>query len=163
MAVNVYVWWPSKAGIGHSAMSVSGVYLSFWPGGSGISSEKDTAKFYPAHFMTTLDDDVRSERSRPHETVILNRLDENKMLDFVRAFKSLRRNYHLMLNNCSQPVKIALYEGSNRTPPNFAVVAPESIYGPVPSSVKPIESVIRASWNPDSVSRYANMLKRMGF
>ena len=113
--------------------------------------------------MTSLDDDVRSEGSHPHQTVVLDRLDETKMLDFVRAFKSVRRNYHLKLNNCSQPVKIALYEGSNHNPQNFAVVAPEAIYGPVPSSLKPIESVIRASWNPDSVYRYANMLKRMGF
>jgi hypothetical protein len=163
MAVEVYVWWPhAGVGIGHSALLAGGEYLSFWPGGAGIGSEKDTAKFFPALFMTRLADDERSEGRRPDQTTGLSRMNETAMKDFIRRFKAAASPYHLKFNNCSQPVKIALYEGSGHVAPNFRVIAPASVYGAVPPSMARAESWIRSTWNPDSVAKYAEMLKRMG-
>ena len=155
--VTVYIWMPSGGNIGHSSIQIGPNYLSFWPGGAGIGSKEEAMGAHPPALMPDLAADKLNEGCDPHETIQIFGLDENAMTVFYNRFVTVAPDYHLKFNNCSQPVKIALYEGSHHTPPNFHVYADPADY-PLPDAGR-LEGWVRSTWNPLDVARYARQLQ----
>lgn len=174
MAVTVRVWVPweipnasggiEQSGIGHASLEVNGRYLSFWP----VSAEFTVGGamvFSPSAFQT-YSADVTAEEGPPDHVVTLNKLNEKRILSLVSRIKSKKPPYHPKLFNCSHPVKIALYEGTDcKVGPNFAVSV-NPVYGvtqQLPYWLRGgrVESWVKDTWNPIDVAKYAKLLKRV--
>jgi len=172
MAVTVCIWTPgvivsrntttgastAEDVIGHASLKTDSDYLSFWPA-TAVGFNLSTGALPVASAFMTMADDRKAEAGAPQFTVTLNKLDEKAIASFIKHIKSTKPLYHAKGFNCSHPVKIALYEGSKKTQPNFVVHASAAAYAAPADMPAMMENWARATWNPLDVLKYANQLK----
>jgi hypothetical protein len=109
--------------------------------------------------------DKSAECGLPHHVTHLNNLNENRIITFIQRMYSEKPPYHVKFFNCSHPVKIALYEGTDRKAgPNFRVFT-DPVYevgNQLHSYLQggKTENWIRETWNPISVDQYAKQLQK---
>src|ERR1039457_4860276 len=107
MSARTCVWLPSGGDVGHSSIYVRSEYLSFWP---SVTYKAPPARipltdWVPSRFHTYTDDYNDEDHKNKHLVVILNHLDEDRMLDYIRRIKSKKPQYHMKYFNCTTVVK----------------------------------------------------------
>ena len=148
--IKVHVWLPDHAHVGHTALTIGNVYVSFWPDGTAGKKDLKIKRSHPGTFMTSLRDDVINEGNRQPITVtISNNMDEDKLLDHIVDLQANMPRYQLARNNCSHVVAECLYVASQKTP-SFTPDA--RAYG------KAGRVLGYGIWTPDQILKYAREL-----
>jgi hypothetical protein len=150
--VKVHVWLPHGEHVGHTALTIGTVYVSFWPDGSAGKTDVLIKRSQPSQFMEALRDDVHNEGDRQPITIKLDRLDEEKMLDFVNDLRQKSPRYQLAQHNCSHVVANCLMAGTG-TKPSFTPHGGE--YGGVIGKY-----LGRGIWTPAQVLEFARELQK---
>ena len=120
--VKVHVWPPDEQNVGHTAITIGSVYVSFWPEGSAGKKDLKIKRSHPGSFVLALMDDIRNEGGRPPITVELPNLKEDPILAYVNRLQQSIPRYQLARNNCSHVVARCLIEGAG-SGPSFSVHA----------------------------------------
>lgn len=149
--VKVHVWLPSGQHVGHTALTIGDVYVSFWPEGTA-GGKKDFAikQSHPGTFVTALQEDIRNEGDRLPHTVELHKLDEAKILDYIAKLIENRPLYQITNHNCSHVIANCLMAGAEKKPS----------FTPNAGAYATIGKLFFGTWTPDQVLKYANELKK---
>lgn len=118
MTTTVYVWNNSPSDVGHVSMQVNDVYMSFWP--KSAAKAKNDIKMGQTHdpaFPSSYKVDQRLEGKAADNTIVINELDENVMIDHWNTFRGNSEKYNMLKSNCSTVVATLLELGSG-VPPN---------------------------------------------
>ncbi len=149
--VKVHVWLPHGQQVGHTALTIGNVYVSFWPVGTAEKKDLKIKRSQPGAFIASLREDIFNEGNRQPITIEIERLDENKILDFIAQAQQQVPRYQLARNNCSHIVAQALMAG-----------APEPSFRPHAGAYSRLGSVLgRGIWTPDQVLKYARELQTL--
>ena len=148
--VKVHVWLQHGDNVGHAALSIGDVYVSFWPDGEAGKKDLKIKRSHPGTFMEDLHQDIAREGNRAPTTIILSGLDEDKMLDYVDQITRDVPRYQLAWNNCSHVVVNCLIAGAGRKPSFVPDARRYSQLGRI---------LGRGIWTPDQVLRFAQELK----
>lgn len=148
--VKVHVWLPDSAHVGHAALTIGTVYVSFWPQTEANKKDLKIKRSQPGAFNASLHDDIRSEGDRQPVTVtIANRVDEDALLDHIAELQRTMPRYQLARNNCSHVVAECLYAACGVKP---SFVPNAGAYG------RAGKLLGRGIWTPDQILKYAQEL-----
>lgn len=150
--VKVHIWLPDAEHVGHTALTIGDVYVSFWPDDAAGKKDLKIKRSHPGAFMTSLQDDVINEGNRQPITVsIPHNFNESALLDHIELLQRNTPRYQLARNNCSHIVAECLFVAC-QTKPSF--VPDTSAYGTAGKILG------RGIWTPDQVLRYARELEK---
>jgi hypothetical protein len=148
--VKVHIWLPDSEHVGHTALTVDTVYVSFWPESEAGKKDLKIKRSHPGSFMTSLQDDVINEGNRQPITVtISNGVNESALLDHIELLQRNTPRYQLARNNCSHVIADCLYAACGQKP-SFKPNAKE--YG------RAGKLLGWGIWTPDQILRYAREL-----
>jgi len=147
--VIVHVWLPHGQHVGHTALTINNVYVSFWPEGSASKKDLKIKTSQPGSFMSELANDVRNEGNRQPITVALNGLNEPEILKYVKEIQLNTPRYQSAKHNCSHVVAKCLYAGCQSMPTFVPNAGAYSKLG---------KFLGRGIWTPDQILRYAREL-----
>ncbi len=147
--VKIHVWMPDANHVGHTAMTIQGRYVSFWPDGEAGVKDIKIKRSQPGQFVGSLQEDMRNEGNRAPITIEMASLDEEGMLDFIADIQDDIPRYQLAKNNCSHMIANILIEGG-KCQPSFIPHAGH--YG----SVARVLGV--GVWTPDQILKFAQEL-----
>jgi len=91
--VEIHVWMPDANHVGHTAMTVKGKYISFWPDGEADKKDLKIKRSQPGMFMKSLHDDIRNEGNRSPVTIKLKKMDEDAILNFIADMQDKTPRY----------------------------------------------------------------------
>ena len=148
--VKVHVWMPTTNYVGHTALTVGNVYISFWPESEAVKKDLKIKRSQPGMFVQHLHEDIANEGNRPPITISIDNIDENRILDYIALIQSNVPRYQIARNNCSHIVAMALMKGAD-SEPSFKPDAGQygrfaKIFG-------------KGIWTPDQVLRFAKEIK----
>lgn len=146
----VHVWLPDSGHIGHTAITVGNVYISFWPDGQAGKKDIKVKTSQPGLFIQNLQEDVINEGNRLPTTIDLPNLDEDKILDYIADIQGKIPRYQIARNNCSHIVAMALIQGAQKKPSFVPHAGRYNRLGKI---------LGRGIWTPDQVLRFANEIK----
>ena len=146
----VHVWLPDSGHVGHTAITVKNVYVSFWPDGGAGKKDLKIKRSQPGLFIQNLQEDIINEGDRLPITVDLPNMDEEKILDFIASMQGNIPRYQIARNNCSHIVATALMQGANRKPSFTPHAGKYSKLGRI---------LGRGIWTPDQVLRFASEIR----
>ena len=149
--VKVHVWLPNSDHVGHTALTVKSVYISFWPDGEAGKKDLKIKKSQPGMFIQQLHEDIANEGNRHPISVDIPNLDENRILDFIASIQRNIPRYQIARNNCSHIVAMALIQGANSNPSFTPHAGHYSRFGRI---------LGRGIWTPAQVLRFAREIKR---
>lgn len=150
--VKVHVWMPSAEHVGHTALTIGNVYVSFWPDGAAGKKDLKIKRSHPGAFMTSLQDDVLNEGNRqPITTAITGKINEAALLDHIELLQRNAPRYQLARNNCSHVVADCLFIACQKKP---SFVPDARAYGRAGMVLG------RGIWTPDQVLKYARELAK---
>jgi len=112
----VHVWLPDSEHIGHTSISLTGRYISFWPEGGANAKDIKIKRSHPGMLMDTLEDDIENEGNRYPITIDIPELNEAKILDYLKEITISMPHYQIARNNCSHIVAKALMAGTDKKP-----------------------------------------------
>ncbi|MCK7577759.1 MAG: hypothetical protein MZV65_19500 [Chromatiales bacterium] len=147
--VKVHVWMPHGPNVGHTALTINNVYVSFWPDGQASKKDLKIKTSQPGVFMSELADDIRNEGNRHPITVSINGLNEAEILKYIKEIQLNAPRYQLAKHNCSHVVAQCLIAGAPRKPSFVPDAGAYSKLGRV---------LGRGIWTPDQVLRFAREL-----
>jgi hypothetical protein len=81
--VKVHVWMPDSTHVGHTAITVRDVYISFWPDGEAGKKDLKIKRSQPGMFAQHIHEDIANEGNRPPVTINIDNIDENRILDWA--------------------------------------------------------------------------------
>lgn len=148
--VKVHIWLSDAAHVGHTALTIGEVYVSFWPAGAAGKKDVKIKTTHPGTFVSALHNDIRNEGDRQPVTIELHQLDEAKILDHVAQLVENTPRYQLARHNCSHVVAGCLMAGA-AIKPSFTPNAGQ--YGA-------LGRLAFGIWTPDQVLRFAMELQR---
>ena len=147
--VNVFIWYPSRSGVGHAAMSLKGMrqaYISWWPNQHSIRAGLSSA----CKMHQNIDEDVVGEdNKKPSETYLFNGLNEQKIYDRWLAWKQ-SCNYRIVDRQCCTTVGTMLEAGSGWK-------------GEIAGQMTALEMFPGGIWTPCTVAVYCRELRAMNF
>ncbi len=150
--VKVHIWLPDAEHVGHTALTIGKVYVSFWPDGAAGKKDLKIKRSHPGAFMTSLQDDIINEGNRQPVTIsITDKFDENGLLDHIEGLQRNTPRYQLARNNCSHIVAECLYVACQKKP---SFVPDARAYG------RAGKFLGRGIWTPEQVLRYARELSK---
>ena len=147
--VKVHVWLPDTQNVGHTALTIGTVYVSFWPEGGASKKDIKIKRSHPGSFVQALQEDIANEGRRQPTTIELSGLDENRILDFVNDLIQRRPQYQLARHNCSHVVANCLLAGTEKRPS----------FTPHAGHYTKIGRYALGVWTPDQVLKFAGELK----
>lgn len=148
--VKVHIWVRDEQHVGHTALTIRDVYVSFWPDGDAGKKDLKIKTSHPGTYVETLAQDIVNEGGRKPITIDIANLDEVSMLHYVNYLQNNVPRYQIARHNCSHLVVDILQRGANKKPtfkPNAAEYA------------KVGRILGYGIWTPANVMRYANELK----
>lgn len=150
--VRVHIWMPNTEHVGHTALTIGNVYVSFWPEGEAGKKDLKIKRSHPSAFMASLQDDVINEGNRQPITVsISGKIDESALLDHIEKIRRDAPRYQLAKNNCSHVVAQCLFVACQKKP---TFVPNASAYG------RAGKVLGHGIWTPDQVLKYARELAK---
>ena len=150
--IKVYVWSKNAEFVGHAALSIGNVYVSFWPEGAAGKKDLKIKRSHPGALMQSLQHDIKNEGNRqPIIVAIRYGIDEDRLLKYIRSLQENTPKYQLARRNCSNIVAECLLEASQKEP---SFVPTASAYGRVAKTLG------RGVWTPDQVLKYARELAK---
>lgn len=148
--IKVHVRLPDNNHVGHAALTIDNIYISFWPDGTAGKKDLKIKRSLPGAFVQSLHEDIRNEGNRSPLTIELESLDEERVLDYIAAIQESTPRYQLARNNCSHIVAQALMAGSDLKP-SFTPHAGQ--YGKLGRFLGV------GIWTPDQVLKFAKELQ----
>jgi hypothetical protein len=148
--VKVHVWLPEGNNVGHTALTIGDVYVSFWPEGHAGKKDFKIKRSQAGTFVSALQEDIRNEGGRVPETMELRGLDESKILDYVAKLIENRPLYQITNHNCSHVIANCLMAGTDKHPS----------FTPNAGAYATIGKLFFGTWTPDQVLKYARELQR---
>ena len=149
--VKVHVWLPDQRNVGHTAMTVGNIYVSFWPEGEAEKKDLKIKRSHPGSFVEGLMEDIRNEGGRSPITVELPNLKEDPIIDYVIRLQQQVPRYQLARHNCSHVVARCLIAGAD-SGPSFTVHA---------GGYSKLGKVLGIGvWTPEHVLKFAQELQR---
>ncbi|HEY0923106.1 hypothetical protein [Rheinheimera pacifica] len=148
--VKVHIWLRDEKHVGHTALTIRDVYVSFWPDGEAGKKDLKIKTSHPGAYVESLEHDIENEGGRKPITIDIANLDEVPMLHYVNFLQNNVPRYQIARHNCSHLVVDVLKRGANKKPsfkPNAAEYA------------KVGRILGYGIWTPANVMRYANELK----
>ena len=143
----VHVWLPDSDHVGHTAITVKNVYVSFWPDGRAGKKDLKIKRSQLGLFIQNLQEDIINEGDRLPITIDLPNLDEEKILDFIASMQGNIPRYQIARNNCSHIVAMALMQGANR----------KLSFTPHAGKYSKLGRILgKGIWTPDQVLRFAS-------
>jgi len=117
MSVIVYVWKNSPSDVGHVSLQINDTYISFWPKSAAkAKSDIKLGQTHEAAFPSSYKVDRRLEQKDSDNKILLNKLNEELMLDYWNDFKNNQKRYNMLKSNCSTVVASLLEIGSEVKP-----------------------------------------------
>lgn len=147
--VTVHVWLAHGQHVGHTALTVNNVYVSFWPEGEAAKKDLKIKTSQPGAFMSELANDVQNEGNRQPITVVLNGLNEQEILKYVKEIQLNTPRYQIAKHNCSHVIAQCLQAGSQSKPSFVPNAGAYSKLGKI---------LGRGIWTPDQILMYAREL-----
>lgn len=148
--VLVHVWLPEGGNVGHASLTIGGDYVSFWPETAAGKSDLKIKRSQPGMFVPSLHEDILNEGHRQPQTILLEGLDAEAMLDFIAQLQANSPRYQLARHNCSHVVARALMAGAGRGP----------TFTPHAGLYHKLGEVLgRGIWTPDQVLKFARELE----
>lgn len=147
--VRVHVWLPDTQHVGHTALTIGTVYVSFWPEGGATKKDIKIKRSHPGSFVQALQEDIANEGRRQPTTIELRGLNEDRILDFVNDLIQRRPRYQLARHNCSHVVANCLLAGTEKRPS----------FTPHAGQYTKIGRYALGIWTPDQVLKFARELK----
>jgi hypothetical protein len=164
MSVTVYVWnMTSRNPAGHVSMEVAGTYMSYWPGTAAGKKDFKISATHPATQASRYDVDRRQERKPADWKLLIDGLDETRM---VEAWSAILRNelrYNMVKHNCSTVIASVLEVGSGVSPsfqPRLEIASQ------VPTGTLKLMLRLRflsnqvRMWTPAELQKYASEIQR---
>jgi hypothetical protein len=148
--VKVHVWLPHGKNVGHTALTIGTVYVSFWPEGGADKKDFKIKRSQAGMFVTALQEDIHSEEGRQPETIELHNLDEARILDYVANLIENRPRYQITNHNCSHVIANCLMAGTDKHPS----------FTPNAGAYATIGKLFFGTWTPDQVLKYARELQK---
>lgn len=148
--VKIHVWLQDPIHVGHVALAVKNIYVSFWPDGAASKKDIKIKRSQPGTFVESLLEDIRNEGGRAPITVELNGLDEEKLVRYLEDMKDSLPNYQLARNNCSHVVVHALIDGAGCKPSFTPHAGAYHVLGRILGI---------GIWTPDQVLKFAMELR----
>ena len=151
--LKVHVWMPNAEHVGHTALTINNVYVSFWPNGAAGKKDLKVKRSHPGAFMTSLQDDIINEGNRQPITVTLSEgVNESALMEYVKTLRGNTPRYQLARNNCSHIVAECLHIACQKKP---SFVPDASSYGRIVGLF-----LGRGIWTPDQILKYARELAK---
>lgn len=147
--VTVHVWLPDQNHVGHTALTVDNVYVSFWPDGDAEKKDLKIKRSHPGAFLSELREDIANEGGRDPISIKIDNIDKEALLDHIEKLRTNVPNYQLARNNCSHIVAECIFVASKKKP-SFTPSARE--YG------KAGRILGYGIWTPRQILRYAREL-----
>jgi len=147
--VKVHIWLPDAQNVGHTALTIGTVYVSFWPEGGATKKDIKIKRSHPGSFVQALQEDIANEGRRQPTTIELRGLNEDRILDFVNDLIQRRPRYQLARHNCSHVVANCLLAGTEKRPS----------FTPHAGQYTKIGRYALGIWTPDQVLKFARELK----
>ncbi len=148
--IKVHVWLRSETHVGHCALSLRDIYVSFWPEGGASAKDIKIKRSQPGLLVDSLEADVRNEGNRQPITIELYNLDVGPILDYVDKLQKDMPRYQIARHNCSHVVAYALMAGAKRGP---SFIPNAGHYGNLARVLG------LGIWTPDQVLKFAQELK----
>lgn len=148
--VKGHIWLPDDQHIGHAALTIGDVYVSFWPATAAGKKDVKIKRSHPSTFIQALASDVSQEGGRQPQTIELHQLDEERLLDHVAQLMEKSPRYQLARHNCSHVVAEALLAGAAIKPSFTPHAGRYGAFGRLGIGI----------WTPDQVLRFALELQR---
>ena len=114
--VKIHVWLRDAQHVGHTAITVGNVYVSFWPAESASKVDLKIKRSHPGTFVQAMREDIRSEGGRQPTTIEVPDLNEERVLDYVNSLVQNVPRYQLARHNCSHVVAKCLIVGAGVEP-----------------------------------------------
>ncbi|MGD8593419.1 MAG: hypothetical protein PVF82_11335 [Gammaproteobacteria bacterium] len=147
--VKVHVWLPDTNHVGHTALTIKNIYVSFWPEGDAGKKDLKIKTSQPGLFVQSLHEDIHNEGNRKPITIEIPNLDEDKILDYIAGIQEKTPRYQLAKNNCSHIVAKALMEGADQNPS----------FTPHAGQYSKLGRLLGVGiWTPDQVLKFAQEL-----
>lgn len=147
--MEVHIWLPHGGHVGHTSLTVQGVYFSFWPDNDAGKKDLKSKRSHPGSLMQTIEDDIRAEDGMIPRTYEIAGFDEDAVIQYVRGVQANLPRYQLARNNCSHVVAAALKAGSGRKP----------TFIPHAGSYARLGRVVGIGiWTPDQVLKFVQEL-----
>jgi hypothetical protein len=164
MSTTVYIWRSSpRHPIGHTAMDVNGVYMSYWPATAAGKKDFKLGTQHGVVFSERYALDRRIEKREADSRITLIRLNELTMIEAWRGIIANPPNYNMVKQNCSTTIAGVLEVGSGVVP-SFQ---PKLDVGrEVPSNAHRLMLRLRyftsqiEMWTPDALYRYVMEIQR---
>ncbi|GAB2190583.1 hypothetical protein [Sessilibacter sp. MAH2] len=147
--LRVHIWLPHDNMVGHTSLSFGNNYISFWPEDAAGKKDLKIKRSHPGAFINALEEDIEFEGNRQPITVIIRKIDERKLSEFVANLISNTPRYQLAKYNCSSVVAECLKAASGKEP-SFAPTAKD--YSKLGRFLG------RGIWTPGDILRYAREL-----
>ncbi len=147
--ITVHIWLADEKHVGHTALTVDNVYVSFWPEDGAGKKDLKIKRSHPGAFMTDLQDDIENEGDRQPISVRINNINKEALLDHIDKLQNNIPRYQLARYNCSHVVAECLWAACSKKP-SFTPSA--KAYG------KTGHIFGYGIWTPDQILRYAREL-----
>ena len=147
--LKVHVWLPHDNMVGHASLSFGTNYVSFWPENAAGKKDLKIKRSHPGSFMNALKEDIHAEGGRYPITVVIPRVNAEKLENFILDLQRRTPRYQLAKYNCSNVVAECLKVACDKDP-TFAPCA--SAYGRLATTLG------RGIWTPGDILRYAREL-----
>lgn len=142
---------PNSKYVGHTALTVRNVYISFWPDGEAGKKDLKIKRSQPSMFAQHLREDISNEGNRPPITINIPNPDEKRLLDYIASIRRNTPRYQIARNNCSHIVAMALMQGANSKPSFKPHAGHYSRFGRI---------LGRGIWTPVQVLQFAKEIKQ---
>ena len=148
--IKVHVWLPDEKHVGHCALSLRDVYVSFWPDGTATKKDLKIKRSQPGKLIQSLQLDIENEGNRQPITIELYNLDQGPILIYIAELQKNTPRYQIARHNCSHVVAQALIAGAKRNP---SFVPNAGHYGHMARVLG------LGIWTPDQVLKFAKELR----
>ncbi len=161
MAVTIYVWPRDNEHVGHAALRIGALYVSFWPEDAAGKKDISTKRTHVARYSLSYERDCALEGDRQAGAILLHGLDETAMQLAWQNLKDQGLRFNLVRQNCSTIAATLLEIGSRRAP-SFPPAVKISDWVASPYKAKVITMMLVRStvtaWSPEQVWRYGREL-----
>ncbi|SBS28153.1 hypothetical protein MSP8886_01073 [Marinomonas spartinae] len=147
--LKVYVWLKDDKNVGHASLSFGSNYVSFWPEDGAGKKDLKIKRSHPGSFIDALHEDIRNEGGRQPTIVMIDKIDSEKLEDFILDIQRNTPRYQLAKFNCSHVVADCLKVACGKEP-SFQPSAQE--YGRLGKLMG------RGIWTPHQILMYAQEL-----
>ncbi|WNZ58474.1 hypothetical protein ACJJIQ_07295 [Microbulbifer sp. ANSA003] len=117
MAITVHVWKQKTGNVGHASITIDNTYISYWPSSAAGKKDFKIGRSHSPSFPSGYRVDRRLEGGDADQNILIDGLNETKMIEAWENFKGEQKHYNMKDQNCSTVVAWLLETGSGFASP----------------------------------------------